>query len=137
MHSTHSLLTFLTAFFSRIWKRLHNDRADGLKIDPPRREKKKPKKPSSAPDKNNDDSSDELQRLFHENFARMNGAMPGNMPDGNLMNSMMMGGFVNPAMLNAMSGGVSGGNQQMLAMQQRLAEGNDGKTGEGNSHGEL
>lgn len=117
---------------------MHNDRADGLKIDPPRREKKKPTKSLSAPDMNmNSGSSDELQRLFQENFARMNGAMAGNMPDGNMMNSMMMGGFVNPAMLNAMSGGVSGGNQQMLAMQQRFAEGNDGKTGDGKPHAEI
>ncbi len=78
----------------------------------------------------NSGNSDEVQRLFQENFAIMNGAMAGNMPDGNMMNSMMMGGFMNPAMLNAMSGGVSVGNQHMLAMQQRFAEGNDGKTGE-------
>ncbi len=117
---------------------MHNDRTDGLKIDPPRREKKKQKKRLSVPDMNSE-SSDELQRLFQENFARMNGAMAGNMPDGNMMNAMMMGGFVNPVMLNAMSGGVSVGNHQMLAMQQRFAEGNDGKTGEANEkgHGEI
>ena len=117
---------------------MHNDRADGLKIDPPIREKKKRKKPTPSVPELNSGNADELQRLFHENFARMNGIIPGDMIDGNMRNSMMMGGFMNPAMMNAMSGGVSGGNQQMSAMQ-RFAEGNDRQAGEGNqsSHAEV
>jgi len=114
------------AFFTRIWKRLHKDRADALEAKPPRKAKKKQKTSLSEPSINSD-NSDELKR-FRDNITRITGNMHGDMHGGNMMNSMMMGGFVNPAILNAMGGGGTGGNQPMLAMQQRFPQGNDGRT---------
>jgi hypothetical protein len=136
---------YLTAFFSRIWKRLHHDRPDGLKIDPPLRVKKTNNNSSvtDAHEKSasNDtsiidgSSSDELKR-FRDNITRITGNM--NMNGGNIMTSMMTGGFMNPAILDAMCGGSGGGggNQSMMAMP-RFAEGNDEGEGDQQRHAEV
>jgi len=133
------------AFFSRIWKRLHHDRPDGLKIDPPLRVKKTNNNSSvtDAHEKSasNDtsiidgSSSDELKR-FRDNITRITGNM--NMNGGNIMTSMMTGGFMNPAILDAMCGGSGGGggNQSMMAMP-RFAEGNDEGEGDQQRHAEV
>jgi hypothetical protein len=92
---------FLTAFFTRIWKRLHDDRPDGLKIEPPLKVKKTNDNKSFTETHNasNDtttdtftidgSSSDELKR-FRDNITRITGNM--NMNGGNMMTSMMTGG---------------------------------------------
>lgn len=131
----HSPSICVAAFFLRIWKRLHDERPDGLKIEPPQKKAKKTNSNSKKSASKNENSatdggsnSDELKR-FRENITRITGNMSGD----NIMNSMMVGGFMNPTILNAMSGGtgVGGGNQSMMTMP-RFAEGNDGrKSGEG------
>lgn len=115
----------LPAFFSRVWNRLHNERADGLKIDPPPRvAKKKQMIMLSEPQQ---PSIDEL-KLFRDNIARVAGTMT----DGNMMSSMMTGGFANPAILNAMGGG----SQSMLSMQ-RFADKRTPGEGSQSNHAEV
>ena len=117
----------MPAFFSRVWNRLHNERADGLKIDPPRRVAKKKQKISvSEPEP--EPSVDEL-KLLRDNIALVTGKMS----EGNMVNSMMMGGFSNPNILNAMGGG----NQPMLPMQMQSFASRT--SGEGNqpNHAEV
>eukprot|EP00986_Skeletonema_menzelii_P005716 scaffold2118_cov145-Skeletonema_menzelii.AAC.1 len=109
------------AFFSRVWNRLHNERADGLKIDPPPRSVAKKKQKISVSDEP-EPSVDEL-KLLRDNIALVTGKMS----EGNMVHSMMMGGFANPAILNAMGGG----NQPMLSMQRFASK---RTSGEGDSN---
>ncbi len=95
----------VSAFFSKIWKRLHEDRADGLKIDPPLKVKNASKKSDEKPAASNEANAsvnstggdDELKR-FRDNITKITGNLSG----GNMMNSMMMGGF-DPKILMAAS----------------------------------
>jgi hypothetical protein len=98
----------VSAFFSKIWKRLHGD------IEPPTKVKNASKKSDEKPAASNEANAsvnstggdDELKR-FRDNITKITGNLSG----GNMMNSMMMGGF-DPKILNAMGGGA---NQSIMA----------------------
>jgi len=94
----------VSAFFSKIWKRLHGD------IEQPCASKKSDEKPAASNEANasvNSTGGDDELKRFRDNITKITGNLSG----GNMMNSMMMGGF-DPKILNAMGGGA---NQSIMA----------------------
>lgn len=92
----------VSAFFTKIWKRLHGD-----KIEPPPKvqnaSRKSGEKPAASNEANasvNSTGGDDELKRFRDNITKITGNLSGG---NNMMNSMMMGGF-DPKILNAMGG---------------------------------
>lgn len=102
-----------SAFFARIWNRLHYSRADGLMIMPPQRQQRVSKKQKRSSKKSNNDGESEALNRFKDNITKIAGDITGDLEASTIITSMKMGGFRNTAVLNAMSSGGAIGTQSM------------------------
>ena len=125
------LIMYISAFFTRIWNRLHYGRADGLMIEPPQRQQHVNKKRKRSSRKPNNDGESEALKRFKDNITKIAGDITGDLEASSIITSMKMGGFRNTAVLNAMSGGGGVGSQSMNTTA-NVAEDNEKESSEEN-----